>query len=124
MPRDAFNRHHRVLLIRNAASFGPNLLGRLQDECDTGAAGVAIALSAPRPFDAVMIAVDLPDADGAVICTQSRERGPQVPVIMLAEHGGESEVIRGLNAGANDFMTTPMRHAAARSNPTRVALPF
>jgi DNA-binding response OmpR family regulator len=112
MPRDAFNRHHRVLLIRNAASFGPNLLGRLQDECDTGAAGVAIALSA------------LPYADGAVICTQSRERGPQIPVILLVEHGGESEVIHGLNAGANDFMTTPMRHAAERSNPTRVALPF
>jgi DNA-binding response OmpR family regulator len=122
MLRDAFNRHHRVLLIGDAARFGPHFLGRLEDEhltqfdeCGNGAIGVAMALSAPRPFDAVLIAVDLPDADGAVICTQLRERGLHIPVILLAEHGGESEVIRGLNAGANDFMAAPMRHAELRA---------
>lgn len=118
MLHDAFNRHHRILLIGSAASFGPNLLARLEDnqlaqfdECDTGAAGVAMALVVSRPFDAIMIAVDLPDADGAVICSQLRDRGLHIPIILLAEHGGESETIRGLNAGANDFMSTPIRHA-------------
>ncbi len=122
MLHDTFNRHHRVLLIGDAGSFGPHFLGRLEDDyltqfdaCETGAAGLDLALSAPRPFDAVMIALDLPDADGAEICTELRERGLYIPIILLAEHGGESEVIRGLNAGANDFMASPVRHAELRA---------
>jgi DNA-binding response OmpR family regulator len=122
MLHDAFNRHHRILLIGNAASFGPSFLERLGDEhlthfeeCETGSDGVAMALAAARPFDAIMLAVDLPDADGAVICSQLRDRGVHIPVILLAEHGGESEIIRGLDAGANDFMSAPIRHAELRA---------
>eukprot|EP01037_Dinobryon_pediforme_P001838 gene1838-1869_t len=122
MMRDAFNRNHRILFIGDAGAFGPSLLTRLEDEnlsqfdeCATGTAGVAMAMTASRPYDAIMIAVDLPDADGAVVCSQLRDRGLHIPVVLLAEHGSESEVIRGLNAGANDFMCTPVRHAELRA---------
>jgi DNA-binding response OmpR family regulator len=122
MSRDSFDRQHRVLFIGNIASFGYDFLPRMSeanpthfDQCDTGKAGMTMVLSANRPFDAVLISVDLPDSDGAVVCAQLRDNGLHIPVILLAEHGSESEIIRGLDAGANDFMAAPIRHTELRA---------
>ena len=118
MPRLFLNRPRRILFIGETGSVARDLLSRLIELAslqfelaETGLLGLTIAAQTQRPFDAVMIAVDLPDADGAAVCTRLRERGLMVPILLLAADGSEAEVVRGLDAGANDFVAMPIRHA-------------
>lgn len=68
-------------------------------------------LSALRTFHAqqpelVMLDVGLPGLDGWQVLERIRELS-DVPVIMLTAHGIESDRVRGLNAGADDYVTKP-----------------
>lgn len=118
MPRDFFHRQRRVLFIGQTESFGADLLDRMSDHeqlsfeiAKTAMAGLAVALAQAKQFDAILIAVDLPDGDGPATCSRLRDAGIHIPVLLLAEQDSEFEVIRGLDAGANDFISMPIRHA-------------
>jgi DNA-binding response OmpR family regulator len=65
---------------------------------------------APR-YDAVLLDVGLPDGDGCELCARLRRRGLRVPVIMLSGADGEADVVRGLAAGADDYVAKPFRPA-------------
>ncbi|MBV8616409.1 MAG: response regulator transcription factor, partial [Acetobacteraceae bacterium] len=60
-------------------------------------------------FDALILAVRLPDGDGRDFCQKLRRQGHKMPVIMLTGSDAESDVIRGLDSGANDYMAKPFR---------------
>jgi DNA-binding response OmpR family regulator len=75
----------------------------------TGVEGVAKAL-ALKP-DLILLDVDLPDFDGREVCRQVRAGGVSAPIIMLTAASGDSDTIRGLDAGANDYVTKPFRFA-------------
>jgi len=60
-------------------------------------------------FDAVILDVRLPDGDGRDFCMKLRRQGHKMPVIMLTGSDAESDVIRGLDSGANDYMAKPFR---------------
>jgi DNA-binding response OmpR family regulator len=60
-------------------------------------------------FDAVLLDVGLPDGDGRDFCRKMRERGIKAPVIMLTASAEESDVVRGLESGANDYIAKPFR---------------
>jgi len=60
-------------------------------------------------FDALILDVRLPDGDGRDFCQKLRRQGHKMPVIMLTGSDAESDVIRGLDAGANDYMAKPFR---------------
>ncbi|WP_149539805.1 response regulator transcription factor [Siccirubricoccus phaeus] len=60
-------------------------------------------------FDAILLDIGLPDADGRDLCAQLRRQGLKVPIIMLTGHGEEQDVVRGLDAGANDYIAKPFR---------------
>ena len=62
-------------------------------------------------FDAVILDAKLPDADGCDLCGRMRRSGLRVPIIMLTGNTAEQEVVRGLDAGANDCMVKPFRLA-------------
>lgn len=62
-------------------------------------------------FDAVILDVGLPDGDGRDYCVQLRRRGHRMPVIMLTGSAAETDVVRGLDAGANDYIAKPFRLA-------------
>ena len=79
------------------------------DLTDSAGSGLVKASSATRQFDAILIAADLPDGDGAQLCTRLRERGVTTPIILLSQDSSEDEVVRGLDAGANDYLVTPLR---------------
>jgi DNA-binding response OmpR family regulator len=67
-------------------------------------------LNAPDArFDAVILDVRLPDGDGRDFCVKLRRQGHKMPVIMLTGSDAESDVIRGLDAGANDYIAKPFR---------------
>ena len=59
--------------------------------------------------DLVMLDVGLPDGDGVVLCRQWREAGIQIPVLFLTAKDEELDVVRGLDAGGNDYVTKPFR---------------
>ncbi|MBV8036552.1 response regulator transcription factor [Roseateles sp.] len=49
----------------------------------------------------------LPDGDGVSLCRRLRERGQQVPVLMLTARDALADRVAGLNAGADDYLTKP-----------------
>lgn len=89
--------------------------------CDDGAfrttevATVAQAqalLEAPDAhFDALILDVALPDGDGCELCARLRDRGWAAPILMLTGRDGERDVVRGLDAGASDYVAKPFRAA-------------
>ncbi len=60
-------------------------------------------------FDAVILDVRLPDGDGRDFCIKLRRQGHKMPVIMLTGSDAESDVVRGLDSGANDYIAKPFR---------------
>ncbi len=62
-------------------------------------------------FDAVILDVRLPDGDGRDFCVKLRRQGHKMPVIMLTGSDAETDVVRGLDSGANDYVAKPFRLA-------------
>ena len=60
-------------------------------------------------FDAILLDVGLPDGDGRDFCKKLRLSGLKIPIIILTGSAAESDVIRGLDSGANDYITKPFR---------------
>ena len=59
--------------------------------------------------DIVLLDVQLPDGNGFDICRRLRESGFEKPILMLTGQDSESDIIQGLEAGANDYIAKPMR---------------
>ncbi len=117
MAQQLYNRLRRVLCIGGAAPFAQDLLDFISrsdrfslQTVDNAIGGIALANSMP-PFDAILIAASLPDAEGAHVCTKLRECGLNIPIILLAAPCDEREIVRGLDAGASDFIILPIGHA-------------
>jgi DNA-binding response OmpR family regulator len=62
-------------------------------------------------FDAVLLDVTLPDGDGRDLCMRMRQQGHGMPILMLTGSDSETDVVRGLDAGANDYVTKPCTQA-------------
>jgi DNA-binding response OmpR family regulator len=57
--------------------------------------------------DVVIADVNMPGVDGFTLCRRLRERGNQVPVILLTTRDGEIDEALGLELGADDYVTKP-----------------
>ncbi|MFO7897753.1 MAG: response regulator transcription factor [Planctomycetota bacterium] len=57
--------------------------------------------------DFVVLDVMMPGMDGVAVCEELRRRGVKTPVIMLTAKDTEAEKVRGLEAGADDYVTKP-----------------
>src|SRR4029450_10624743 len=60
-------------------------------------------------YDAVLLDVGLPDGDGRELCAKLRREGKRMPIVMLTGADAEADVVRGLDAGANDYVAKPFR---------------
>ena len=60
-------------------------------------------------IDLVMLDVGLPDGDGVELCRLWRSAGIQIPILFLTAKDEEMDVVRGLDAGGNDYVTKPFR---------------
>src|SRR5580692_7046465 len=57
--------------------------------------------------DAIILDLMLPDMNGYAVCEEIRRTSPVVPIIMLTARSQESDKIRGLDSGADDYVTKP-----------------
>lgn len=80
-------------------------------QADSAAEAMAKTQARGLRFDAVILDLALPDADGGDLCARMRRSGLRVPIIVLTGKAAEQDVVRGLDAGANDYMVKPFRLA-------------
>ena len=80
-----------------------------------GETGLAAALA--KPPDLILLDIMLPKMNGFEICRAIRARGLDMPIIMLTAKGQEEEIVRGLELGADDYVTKPfsIRELLARA---------
>lgn len=62
-------------------------------------------------IDIVLLDIGLPDMDGRDACRKLRENGFKSPIIMLTGSDSDDDLINGLDAGANDYVTKPFKFA-------------
>jgi two-component system, OmpR family, response regulator len=67
----------------------------------------AIRLVGATDYDAVLLDVMLPDLDGFETCRRLRSRGIWVPILMLTARDAVEDRVRGLDTGADDYLTKP-----------------
>jgi DNA-binding response OmpR family regulator len=79
--------------------------GYAVDVASTGHDGEDMA--ATQPYDAIILDVMLPDQDGTHVCANLRRRGVKTPVLMLTALSTTTDKVKGLDAGADDYLTKP-----------------
>ena len=62
-----------------------------------------------EPYDAVILDLGLPRVDGLTLLERWRAGGISVPVLVLTARGSWSEKVRGIDGGADDYLTKPFR---------------
>ena len=75
------------------------------DIATDGLAGLEAALT--ETYDLVILDIRLPSKDGWAVCREMRGRGSQIPVLMLTACGAFEDRIKGLDIGADDYVTKP-----------------
>lgn len=93
----------------------PNIVMGLQDALEfegyevvaTGRGREGVSLASLRKPDVVLLDLMLPDINGYQVCEEIRRRDPFMPIIMLTARSQEADKVRGLDAGADDYVTKP-----------------
>jgi len=106
--------------------------GHRARQADNGIDGLQMALDSD--VDLVLLDVMMPGLDGFEVCRRLRAQRPLLPIVMLTAKGLEEDVLRGFDAGADDYVTKPFSVAqlvarvqallrrAGRTPPKRVQL--
>jgi len=69
----------------------------------------ALALARDESFDLLLLDLGLPGIDGHEVLRAVRARGEHLPVIILTARDGVEDTVAGLEHGADDYMTKPLR---------------
>ena len=106
---------------------------------ETGEAAIEAVAANPSKIDLIVLDVMLPGMDGFTVATRMRGHGWLTPILMLTARGRAEDVLRGFEAGADDYLAKPFElsillarinallrrhacHAAARgTNPASTA---
>ncbi|MDP3278797.1 MAG: response regulator transcription factor [Deltaproteobacteria bacterium] len=75
------------------------------DTCFSGAQAARQAIAVA--YDVIVLDWMLPDLDGLSVCRELRQKGCDVPVLMLTARGEVQEKVLGLEAGADDYLVKP-----------------
>lgn len=71
----------------------------------------ALREAAEHPFDLVLLDLGLPDLDGIEVCRLLRSDAPSTVIVMMTRRTEEIDVVVGLESGADDYLTKPVRLA-------------
>ena len=101
----------RILLVDDDVEVTEYVRRELEDEghavsvCHDGAAGLRAAEL--HAFDIIVLDVMMPFMDGFEVTRRLRRRDIQTPVLLLTARDAAEDVVRGLEAGADDYLTKP-----------------
>ncbi len=105
-----------ILIVDDDRSLCEELAAQLQvdgefaaSQAGSVAEAEARLATADHRLDALILDVTLPDGDGRDFCAELRRQGLRMPIIMLTGSDEEADVVRGLEAGANDYIAKPFR---------------
>ena len=103
----------RVLVVDDEQHIAEGVRFNLQADghdvvvADTGERALELLLDTPSPFDVVVLDVMLPGKDGFAVAAELRAAGQYVPILMLTARGRPEDVLRGFEAGADDYLPKP-----------------
>lgn len=103
--------NRRVLVIEDEPDLRRGLRDAMRFEgfavsaAHNGEEGLAL-VQRDRP-NLIVLDLMLPDINGYRVCEEIRQHDPQVPIIMLTARSQEADKVRGLEAGADDYVTKP-----------------
>ncbi len=106
----------RVLVVEDERHLADGLRFNLEAEgyevttVETGEAALDLAAGSPA-FDVMVLDVMLPGIDGFDVVSQLRQGGHFVPTLILTARGHPDDVLRGFEAGADDYLTKPFELA-------------
>ena len=124
----------RILLVEDEIDLATAVRSALQEDgfaCDHAADGEEALFDLTSwPYDAVVLDLMLPRVDGMEVLRRLREGGNKTPVLVLTARDAVADRIRGLDSGADDYLTKPfalgeltarlralIRRAAGEPNP-------
>ena len=103
----------RILVVEDEQHLADGLRYNLEAEghevvtVDNGEEGLTRIDAEPTHYDLVILDVMLPGIDGFGVVTELRRQRRFVPVLMLTARGRSEDVLRGLDAGADDYLPKP-----------------
>lgn len=107
-----------ILIVDDDQALREALVEQLQlegefavEQADSIAQATSLLNEPSARYDALILDVTLPDGDGRDFCADQRRQGRRMPIIMLTGSDEEADVVRGLDAGANDYVAKPFRIA-------------
>jgi len=102
-----------VLVVEDDDTINTALVAALRGQghqVDSRRSGrAALRLSGDRPYDLILLDLGLPDLDGVEVCRQLRAIHPGCVLVILTARTDEIDVVVGLEAGADDYLTKPFR---------------
>lgn len=104
----------RILVVDDDADLRETLVEQLRgqpefDIVQAGTANDALKVLRETNIELTIMDVGLPDMDGREAVKLMRQEGHKSPVLMLTGHDSEADEVRGLDSGANDYLTKPFR---------------
>src|ERR687892_1288749 len=103
----------RILVVEDEASLGKQLTSSIAE------AGYAVDhatdgeradfLAHTEPYDAMVLDLGLPKIDGLTLLRRWRDAGLAAPVLVLTARGSWHEKVRGIDGGADDYVSKPFR---------------
>lgn len=106
----------RVLIVEDEAHIADGLQFNLEQEGYTaeiasdGAAAVELLTgSTVAPFDLVILDLMLPEMSGFEVARRTRASGNFVAILVLTAKDDAADIVRGLEEGADDYLTKPFR---------------
>lgn len=100
-----------VLLVEDDLDLAATVIDYLAFEkinCDHAANGVlGLNLIENNRYDVILLDINMPYMDGLSVCQSMREKGYEVPVLMLTARDTLSDKIAGFNAGTDDYLVKP-----------------
>ena len=102
---------HKILIIEDdlAISRGlkDNCLDAGYDVVHTANGEEGLELALDSAVDLILLDLMLPGLDGYEICKAVRREKREIPIVMLTAKGQEEDIVRGLEMGADDYVTKP-----------------
>src|SRR3972149_620569 len=101
----------RILIAEDETDMAMGLRDNLQFEgyevFVAGDGEAALKLATEKSPDLALLDIMMPKLDGLEVCKRIRQAGFMIPILMLSAKSQEIDIVRGLERGADDYITKP-----------------